>query len=98
MDKVKINVSSSYRTDHLYLAAFLTCSGYRIVGTSREGCRVCFVFDQTAELSAAVASFMAGAAIPARQYAFEVLKLKKIIPRSKSILEKFNHAAKEAAP
>jgi hypothetical protein len=98
VDKLEIDVISSYRTDHLYLAAFLTCSGYRIVGTSREGSRVCFVFDQTFQLSAAVASFMAGAAIPARQYAFEVLKLKKLIPRSKPILETVNYATEKSAP
>ena len=98
MDKVEINVISSYSTDHLYLAAFLACSGHRIVGTARDGSRVYFVFNQTSALSAAVASFMAGAAIPARQYAFEVLKLKKLIPHSKPTLEKFNHAAEKTAP
>jgi hypothetical protein len=74
---------STYCTDHLYLAAFLSCSGHGVIGTSSDGSRISFVFNQTLELSAAVAAFMSGAHIPARRFSFEVLKLKRLIPRSK---------------
>ncbi|MFZ0634439.1 MAG: DUF5659 domain-containing protein [Candidatus Acidiferrales bacterium] len=92
------DVSSKYLTDHLYLAAFLICAGHSIIGTSRDGSRVCFVFRQTPDLSVAVASFMAGAAIPARPYAFEVLKLKKLIPRVESTLKRVTDATEKPAP
>jgi uncharacterized protein DUF5659 len=85
---MEIHEEARYRTDHLYLAAYLTCSGYRIESTATEGTRVFFVFRQTPELSAAVADFMSGAAIPARHFAFEVLKLKHLIPRAQSKMEK----------
>ncbi|HUJ93501.1 MAG TPA: hypothetical protein VLV88_13660 [Terriglobales bacterium] len=78
----------TYRTDHLYLAAFLTCSGHEVVGTASDGSCVSFVFHQTPELSAAVAGFMSGAVIPARRFSFEVLKLKRLIPRSPQKMEK----------
>lgn len=81
-------INPTYLTDHLYLAAFLTCSAHRVIGTTRTGARVSFIFHETPELLAAVARFMSGAAIPARQFAFEVLKLKRLIPRGAQILEK----------
>jgi hypothetical protein len=95
---MKIDRIPPFGTDHLYLAAYLICAGYTFLGTSPNGLRVSFVFQQTPELSAAVASFMAGATIPARQFAFEVLKLKKLIPRSESILEKSDHGTEKSAP
>lgn len=81
-------IKPTYLTDHLYLAAFLTCSSHCVVGTTRTGTRVSFIFHETPELLAAVASFMSGAAIPARQFAFEVLKLKRLLPRGAQTLEK----------
>jgi hypothetical protein len=92
VEKVQTVMSPTYRTDHLYLAAFLTCSGHRIVGTSTARERISFLFQHTPELSADVASFMSGAAIPARQFAFEVLKLKRLIPRGERTVEKTNDA------
>lgn len=71
----------AYLTDHLYLAAYLTCSGHEIVGTSSAGGRVSFEFTRTQQLSSDVANFMSGALVPARQFSFEVLKLKRLIPR-----------------
>jgi hypothetical protein len=71
----------AFATDHLYLAAYLTCSGHEIVGTSSMGGRVSFEFTQTPELSAHVANFMSGALVPARQFSFALLKLKRLIPR-----------------
>ncbi len=73
--------NSAYLTDHLYLAAYLTCSGHEIIGTSSAGGRVSFEFTQTPQLSDDVAGFMSGASVPARKFSFEVLKLKRLIPR-----------------
>ncbi|MGB2890343.1 MAG: DUF5659 domain-containing protein [Candidatus Acidiferrales bacterium] len=78
MDKDEI---PTYHTDHLYLAAYLSCSGHIMIGTTSHDGRVAFVFRHTPRLSAAVADFMSGAAIPARQFSFEVLRLKRLIPR-----------------
>ena len=69
----------TYASDHLYLVAFLTCTGHKIVGTQRHGYRVAFEFVETPELLANVAGFMGGAVIPARQFSFEVLKLKRTL-------------------
>ena len=78
----------TYNTDHLYLAAYLTYTGHSVVSTTSGGPRVFFVFRQTPELSAAVANFMAGGTVPARQFSFEVLKLKRLIPRGAQRVEK----------
>jgi hypothetical protein len=61
----------TYYTDHLYLAAYLTCSGHPV------------------ELSAAVANFMSGGTVPARQLSFQVLKLKRLIPRGPERMERY---------
>jgi hypothetical protein len=82
------DVAGAYPTDHLYLAAYLRCSGHEIVGTTCAGDRVSFIFHLTPALSADVAKFMSGAVVPARKFSFEVLKLKRLIPRSKRRLEK----------
>ncbi|MFZ0637603.1 MAG: hypothetical protein WA755_16665 [Candidatus Acidiferrales bacterium] len=81
---------TNYFTEHLYLAAFLVCSGHRVIGTTHTADRVSFVFQQTAELSASVAGFMSNAAIPARKFAFEVLKLKRLIPRNTQKMERLD--------
>lgn len=80
MKKVDRHENPPYATDHLYLAAFLVCAGHRVVGTTRDGVRIAFLFDNSPELVAAVASFMAGGSVAARQFAFEILKLKKLLP------------------
>lgn len=69
----------TYASDHLYLVAFLTCTGHRIIGTQHHGHRVAFEFAETPELLADVAGFMGGASVPARQFSFEVLKLKRTL-------------------
>jgi hypothetical protein len=71
--------NSHYASDHLYLVGFLVCSGNRLVGTSSNGRRLSFVFEKTPTLLADVARFMGGASIPARQFSFEVLRLKRMI-------------------
>ena len=78
---VQTQSNLTYLTDHLYLAAFLACSGHEVVGTTFVGSRVSFEFTQTPTLSADVASFMSGASVPARQFSFEVLKLKRLLPK-----------------
>ena len=88
MKTVQIQDNPTYSTDHLYLAAYLTCSGHDIVGTSSAGSRVSFEFAQTPELSAEVANFMSGALVPARKFSFEVLKLKRLIPRQMQTLKR----------
>jgi len=87
MQKNDKDVAGAFPTDHLYLAAYLRCSGHEIVGTTCTRDRVSFIFHLTPALSADVAKFMSGAAIPARQFSFEVLKLKRLIPRSKQKME-----------
>ena len=70
---------STFASDHLYVVAYLICAGHNIVGTSRHGERVSFEFPGTPELLADVARFMAGATVPARQFSFELLKLKRML-------------------
>jgi len=71
--------SSTFCSDHLYLVAFLICSGHNIVAMSRGERRVSFEFENTPKLSADVARFMGDAVVPARQFSFEVLKLKRML-------------------
>ncbi len=68
-----------YSTDHLYVAAFLVCSGHSVIGTQRNDSRVSFVFNNSPELAADVASFLADGVIPARHFSFELLKLKRML-------------------
>lgn len=68
-----------FTSDHLYVTAFLICSGHRLIGVSRHGARALFQFERTAALCNDVARFMAGAAVPARQFSFELLKLKRTL-------------------
>jgi hypothetical protein len=70
---------SHFASDHLYLAGFLVCSGHSIIGTSRNGTRISFEFQKTPELLTDVAGFMSGALVPARQFSFEILKLKRTL-------------------
>jgi hypothetical protein len=79
VEKMEQEQQPTYASDHLYLVAFLTCTGHKITGTRRQGYRVAFEFAETPELLADVARFMGGAAIPARQFSFEVLKLKRTL-------------------
>ena len=86
----------TYRTDHLYLAAFLICSGHRIIGKQSTGHRISFLFIQTPELSSDVAGFMSGAAVPARQFSFEILKLKRQLPRAGQTVDRVIKDAAES--
>ena len=73
------NQAEIYATDHLYIVAFLVCSGHRVIGTSRHGGRVQFEFHKSPAVCSDVSRFMAGAAVPARQYSFEILRLKRTL-------------------
>ena len=68
-----------FASDHLYLTAFLKCCGHPIIGTSRNGARISFEFQETPDLLGDVGRYMSDAAIPARAFSFEVLKLKRTI-------------------
>ena len=69
----------TFASDHIYLVAFLTCCGHNVVSTSRENGRIAFEFSKTQCLLSDVARFMSGAAIPARQFSFELLKIKRML-------------------
>jgi len=75
----RIDEKQYFSSDHIYLVAFLICSGNKIIGKSQTGSRTAFVFEKTPELSGNVAAFMANAAVPARQFCFELLKLKRTL-------------------
>jgi hypothetical protein len=86
----------TFSTDHLYLCAYLICLGHVFVATSHVGKRVCFEFADTPELNADVTRFMAGAAIPARQFSFEVLRLKRMIHQLENKVDKNNEREKQS--
>lgn len=79
METVVQNSTSTFSSQHLYLVAFLVCAGHGITDLVRNGRRVSFEFAQTPELLTDVAGFMSGASIPARQFSFELLKLKRML-------------------
>jgi hypothetical protein len=76
---MQISDRDVYVTDHIYVTAFLICSGHDVVDTRSEGTRVSFVFHNSAQLSADVASFLADGVIPARHFTFQLLKLKRML-------------------
>jgi len=78
---VKTTDNPTYSTDHIYLAGYLVCCGHPVLGTRGDGRRIEFVFSETPRLSADAARFMADGVVAARQFSFEILKLKRLIPR-----------------
>jgi Domain of unknown function (DUF5659) len=79
---VHLDVTRTYKTDHLYLACFLMCRGLELVGTKTDASgRVHFFFPESAELHSATAAFLADGQVEARKFSFTLLKLKKYIPR-----------------
>jgi hypothetical protein len=88
-----------FGTDHIYLAGFLTCRGYRVAGTEANSSgRIQFLFRDSMSVRSAVAEFMSGASVPARQFAFEILKLKRLLPqvmRNKYGARKVNKVRKD---
>jgi hypothetical protein len=87
--------ASIYATDHIYLVGFLLCRGHEILRTESRGARVVFVFDATQQLSADIAGFMGGATVAARQFSFEILKLKRQLPRAGQTVNKVSENAAE---
>jgi hypothetical protein len=83
-------LSHIFASDHIYVVAFLRCYGHNIVGTTRHGCRVSFEFRETPELNADIARFMSGGVVPARQFSFELLKIKSMLNGGESKMEKVN--------
>jgi len=69
-----------FKTDHLYLGAFLICRGHALAGT--EPCangRISFLFPGSDEVRSAAGEFLSGGLVDARQFSFCVLQLKKIL-------------------
>ncbi len=87
MDTVEKNSSPTFSSQHLYLVAFLVCAGHGVTNIVRNGRRVSFEFAQTTELPTDVAGFMSGALIPARQFSFELLKLKRMLNGGQSQMD-----------
>jgi hypothetical protein len=90
VDKVEQNSTSTFSSQHLYLVAFLVCAGHGITDLVRNGRRVSFEFAQTPELLTDVAGFMSGALIPARQFSFELLKLKRMLNGGQTQMDTLN--------
>lgn len=82
-----------FRTDHIYLSAHLRLRGHGILRTEREGNYTFFVFERTERLNRDVADFHAGGLVPARDYAQELLRIKKLIPRKNGDVEKCQNRA-----
>jgi hypothetical protein len=82
--------TENFETDHIYLAGFLTCNGHEVIEMSKKGTRVAFGFDRTPELLADVAAFMSGDVVPARQFSFELLELKRMLHGGQSKMKKVN--------
>lgn len=77
-------VPTGFETDHLYLAAFLVCRGHPLLHTKTDHSgRIQFVFTDSPELRDAAADYLGSGHVHARQFSFEVLKLKKNLPRRK---------------
>jgi hypothetical protein len=71
-----------FSTDHLYLAAYLICQGHQVTGTNTNGSgRIQFQFTDSPNFRSAVADFLSGGQVDARQFSFTVLRLKKYFPR-----------------
>lgn len=73
---------SNYRTSDLYFAAFLKTAGVPLVGTSREGRVVFFLFeDQGAPAMGSLKTqyFMDQAKVPALSYTQAIKSLKVLI-------------------
>jgi hypothetical protein len=78
------NIEKTYRTDHLYLAAYLVCRGQPVLTTQNNNSRIQFIFAETSQLTSDAASFMPGGTVEARQFSFEILKLKRRLPRTRA--------------
>lgn len=103
METVVQNSTSTFSSQHLYFVAFLVCAGHGITDLVRNGRRVSFEFAQTPELLTDVAGFMSGALIPARQFSFELLKLKRMLNGGQTQMDTLNknentHFAREGQP
>ena len=77
-----MKLGPTFETDHLYLAAFLICHKHELVSVvAGEGGRCRFGFQDTSAVRSSAGDFMTGGLVEARQFAFELLKLKRNIPR-----------------
>jgi hypothetical protein len=73
----------TFETDHLYLAAYLICQRHELLSLmAGDGGRFHFAFSDSPEVRSSAGEYMAGGLVEARQFAFELLKLKRQIPRN----------------
>jgi hypothetical protein len=76
----------TFQTDHIYLAAFLICHGHELVSVlAGERGLFRFGFPDTSGVRSSAGEYMAGGLVDARQFAFELLKLKRRIPRHSDV-------------
>ncbi len=66
-----------FRSDLLWLGAFLRCRGHALVAVEGDGERGVFVFKKSGRLVADVTDFTGDGQVPARDYAARVLELRK---------------------
>ena len=90
VDTMRGKSTAVFASEHLYLVAFLICAGHELANLIRKGRRVSFEFAQTPELLTDVAGFMSGALIPARQFSFQLLKLKRMLNGGQSDTDTLN--------
>jgi hypothetical protein len=74
--------SGKFKSDHIYLVAYLMLRGHEVISTERPGRFTVFNFKRTSDLDADVADFHAGGLVPAKDYVMEVLRVKRFIPRA----------------
>jgi hypothetical protein len=87
----------NFQTDHIYLAAFLISHGHDLVEVvGGEGGRLRFGFEDSSCVRSCAGDFMSGGLVEARKFSFELLKLKKLIPRQ-VIGTQTNRRARHAA-
>ena len=91
----KLRNEFTFASDHIYLIAFLLCSGHPMLRTSRAGSRVSFEFAKTPALLTDVGRFMGDGVVPARKFSFELLKLKRLLHGNAPTVETFENEEKE---
>ncbi len=74
---VFIDGQDLFRSDHLWLGAFLRCRGHALVTVEGDGERGAFVFKKSGRLLADVADFAGDGEVPARDYAARILELRR---------------------
>ena len=72
--------AKEFETSDFYLASFLRCSGYELLGPRREGRRCIFVFRDEVERAADVLAFRQGnATVPALRFVGAIRDMKALL-------------------